>query len=102
MSTYIVAFANGPFEYVESSYKSPLSGHTRPLRIYGARGFSCPEDHLVERIIATPDLINQAQFALDVKRDVLPHYEKVFDIEYPLPKLDTLVVGSMFPFHLKT
>ncbi|THH28050.1 hypothetical protein EUX98_g6135 [Antrodiella citrinella] len=75
MSTYVVAFANGPFVYLESSYKSPLSGATRPLRIY-----------------TTPDLIHQAQFALDVKRDVLPHYEQVFDIEYPLPKLDTFVV----------
>lgn len=25
---------------------------------------------------------------------VLPLYEKVFDIEYPLPKLDTLVVSA--------
>ena len=43
--------------------------------------------------IATPDVISQAQFALDIKRKVLPLYEEVFDIEYPLPKLDTLVVG---------
>jgi aminopeptidase 2 len=35
MSSYIVAFANGPFKYLESSYVSPLSGKTRPLRIYG-------------------------------------------------------------------
>lgn len=34
MSSYIVAFANGPFQYLESSYTSPLSGKTRPLRIY--------------------------------------------------------------------
>ncbi len=34
MSTYIVAFANGPFSYLEDSYKSPLSGKVRPLRIY--------------------------------------------------------------------
>ncbi|CAL1703777.1 unnamed protein product [Somion occarium] len=74
MSTYIVAFANGPFTYLESSYKSPLSGKVRPLRIY-----------------TTPDVIHQAQFALDVKEKVLPLYEQVFDIEYPLPKLDTLV-----------
>jgi hypothetical protein len=32
------------------------------------------------------------QFGLDVKAKVLPIYEKVFDIEFPLPKLDTLVV----------
>lgn len=37
MSTYLLAYANGPFEYLESSYKSPLSGAVRPLRIYGAR-----------------------------------------------------------------
>lgn len=49
-------------------------------------------------IPATPDLIHQAQFALDVKRDVLPHYEQVFDIEYPLPKLDTLVVSCSAMF----
>jgi len=35
MSTYLVAYANGVFEYLESSYTSPLSGKTRPLRVYG-------------------------------------------------------------------
>ncbi|GLB35338.1 putative aminopeptidase [Lyophyllum shimeji] len=74
MSTYIVAFANGPFKYLEKSVTLPLSGKTLPLRVY-----------------ATADLIHQAQFALDVKADVLPLYEKVFDVGYPLPKLDTLV-----------
>ncbi|KAH7340339.1 leucyl aminopeptidase [Rhizoctonia solani] len=69
MSSYLVAFANGHFEYLESSYTSPISGKTRPLRIY-------------------------AQFALDVKAKVLPIYEKVFDVEYPLPKLDTLVAND--------
>ncbi|KAF5386726.1 hypothetical protein D9615_001832 [Tricholomella constricta] len=74
MSTYIVAFANGHFEYLEKSVSMPLSGKNLPLRIY-----------------ATADIIHQAQFALDVKASVLPLYEKVFDVEYPLPKLDTLV-----------
>ncbi|KDQ59543.1 hypothetical protein JAAARDRAFT_33120 [Jaapia argillacea MUCL 33604] len=77
MSTYIVAYANGHFDYLESSYKSPLSGKTRPLRIY-----------------ATSDNIHMAQFALDVKAKVLPIYEQVFDVEYPLPKLDTLVASD--------
>ena len=43
---------------------------------------------------ATPDVIGQAQYALDIKRMVLPLYEKAFDIEYPLPKLDTLVAND--------
>ncbi|KAF5391327.1 hypothetical protein D9757_002062 [Collybiopsis confluens] len=77
MSTYLVAYANGPFEYLESSAKMPLSGKTIPLRIY-----------------TTKDLIHQAQFALDVKARVLPMYEQIFEVEYPLPKLDTLVAND--------
>ena len=41
---------------------------------------------------ATKDMVDNVQFALDVKTQAVPLYEKVFDIEYPLPKLDTLVV----------
>ncbi|KIJ42373.1 hypothetical protein M422DRAFT_75548 [Sphaerobolus stellatus SS14] len=74
MSTYIVAYANGPFKHLETSYTSPLSGKKRILRVY-----------------ATSDLIDQTKFGLDVGAKVLLEYEKVFDIEYPLPKLDTLV-----------
>ncbi|KIO15900.1 hypothetical protein M407DRAFT_235051 [Tulasnella calospora MUT 4182] len=74
MSTYLLGFANGHFEYLESSYTSPLSGRKVPLRIY-----------------TTPDIIHQAQFSLDVISKVMPIYEQVFQIEYPLPKLDTLV-----------
>ncbi|TFY80729.1 hypothetical protein EWM64_g3287 [Hericium alpestre] len=74
MSSYLLAWAVGPFAYLEDSYKSPLSGKVRPLRIY-----------------APPDLIHQAEFALKVKKAALPLYEQVFDVEYPLPKLDTLV-----------
>lgn len=83
MSTYLVAWANGPFKFLETTYTSPLSGKTRPLRIY-----------------TTPDLIHQAQFALDVNSRIVPLYEQIFDIEYPLPKLDLLVatdfsIGAM-------
>ena len=34
MSTYLLAFANGEFVHLESSYQSLLSGKVRPLRIY--------------------------------------------------------------------
>lgn len=36
-------------------------------------------------------MIHQAEFALDVKKKVLPVYEDIFDVAFPLPKLDTLV-----------
>jgi len=39
-------------------------------------------------------VINQAQYALDIKKAALPLYEKAFDIEYPLPKLDTLIAND--------
>ena len=35
MSSYIVAFANGHFDFLETSVVMPLSGKTVPLRIYG-------------------------------------------------------------------
>ncbi|KAF8198247.1 leucyl aminopeptidase, partial [Mycena galopus ATCC 62051] len=77
MSSYIVAFANGPFARLETKVVMPLSGRTVPIRVY-----------------ATPDLIHQGEFCLEVTAKVLPLYEKIFDIEYPLPKLDTLAVSN--------
>ncbi|KAJ7441762.1 leucyl aminopeptidase [Mycena galericulata] len=76
MSTYLVAYANGQFEHLESTFRSPLSGRTVPLRIY-----------------TTPKNIAHAGFALELTARVLPLYEQMFEIEYPLPKLDTLVVN---------
>ncbi|KAI0693908.1 leucyl aminopeptidase [Cytidiella melzeri] len=78
MSTYTVTFANGPFVYLEDSYTSPLSGKVLPLRIY-----------------TTSNVIHQCQFALEVKKRALPLYEQLFDVEYPLPKLDTLVAAEV-------
>ena len=39
-------------------------------------------------------MIGQAQYALDIKAKALPLYEQAFDIEFPLPKLDTLVAND--------
>lgn len=96
MSTYLVAYANGVFDYLESSYKSPLSGKTRPLRVYGTFTLFEPTNPmtLTKHFTATPDFVHLTQFALDVKAKTLPLYEKIFDIEYPLPKLDTLVASD--------
>lgn len=43
--------------------------------------------------LATPDIIHQTEFCLDITAQVLPLYERIFGIEYPLPKLDTLAVS---------
>jgi aminopeptidase 2 len=34
MSSYLVAFANGPFAHLETKVVMPLSGRTIPLRVY--------------------------------------------------------------------
>lgn len=98
MSTYIVAFANGSFAYIEDSYTSPLSQTIRPLRIYGTSSFHrniIQVADLLGYLKGTPDLIGQARFSLDVTKKVLPLYEQLFGIEYPLPKLDTLIVSAV-------
>ncbi|KAL1741717.1 hypothetical protein HDZ31DRAFT_44813 [Schizophyllum fasciatum] len=77
MSTYIVAWANGEFAHLETTAVLPVSSKEIPLKIF-----------------ATKDNIHQAGFALDVKAKVLPIYERIFDIGYPLSKLDTLVASD--------
>ncbi|TCD59793.1 Aminopeptidase 2 mitochondrial [Steccherinum ochraceum] len=77
MSTYIVAFATGPFTYRETSYQSPISGVIRPVRVY-----------------ATSDMISQAGYSLEVAEKALPLYEQFFDLEYPLPKFDTFICSG--------
>jgi aminopeptidase 2 len=111
MSTYLLAFANGPFECLESAYTSPLSGIVRPLHMYGVPTILLRRFQRTNPNSATPDLIGQCRFALEVKTKVLPIYERVgsltsrrrhltdhrgqmFKLEYPLPKLDTLVART--------
>ncbi|KAH9929618.1 peptidase family M1-domain-containing protein [Epithele typhae] len=77
MSTYIVAYANGPFEYTKSEYTSPLSGKTKPVRFY--------------TLSATGANPEQTQLALDMTARLVPAYEEMFDLEYPLPKLDVIL-----------
>ena len=66
-----------PHRHIESSFTSPLTGKTIPLRVY-----------------ATWDHIKQGQLALETTAKILPIYEEIFDIAYPLPKLDTLVASD--------
>ena len=40
------------------------------------------------RVYATYDHIAQTALALETKVRIMPLYEKIFDIAYPLPKLD--------------
>src|SRR3989339_376856 len=65
MSTYLLAFIVGEFEYLEKG------------RV---------------RVFTTPGKKEQAGFALDVAGKVLDFYEDYFDIKYPLNTLDMIAI----------
>lgn len=70
MSTYLLAFIVGDFEYLEKTAKNGVR-----IRVY-----------------TTPGKKHQAKFALDCTVKTLEFYEKYFDIKYPLPVLDMIAI----------
>lgn len=69
MSTYLLAFIIGDFEYVEKNAGKTL------VRVYTTSGKK-----------------HQAKFALDTAIRCLEFYNKYFDIPYPLPTLDLIAI----------
>lgn len=86
MSTYLVAWALGEFEYIE--------GHTEN-RIYPANpGCGAEHQKLPIRVYTSQGKSHQGAFALGVASKVIDYYSRLFDIPYPLPKLDLLCVEA--------
>ncbi|KAF9313328.1 hypothetical protein BGZ89_009284, partial [Linnemannia elongata] len=73
MSTYLVAWAVGEFEYVEST--------TTKL-----------ENPVTCRVYTLPGLKEQGQFAVDITPKILEYFSEIFGTAYPLPKLDQIAV----------
>lgn len=70
MSTYLVAFIVGDLNYIETK------DFRVPIRVY-----------------ATPDQdIEHGRFSLDLAARTLAFYEKAFDSEFPLPKMDMVAI----------
>ncbi|ODV83652.1 hypothetical protein CANARDRAFT_202874 [[Candida] arabinofermentans NRRL YB-2248] len=67
MSTYLVAFIVGELEYIESDYKF----RDIPVRVYTTKGYT-----------------EGGKMSVELAAKALEYYEKVFDIPYPLPKMD--------------
>jgi len=84
MSTYLLAWAIGDFEYVEAFTKRQYNGKNLPVRVYTTRG-----------------LKEQGRFALEHAYQIVDYFSEIFKIDYPLPKADLLAVhefvGSHFP-----
>ncbi|KAN0079201.1 Peptidase family M1 domain containing protein [Elaphomyces granulatus] len=75
MSTYLLAWAIGDFEYVEARTERKYNGKSIPVRVYTTRG-----------------LKEQARFALECAHRTVDYFSEVFGIDYPLPKSDLLAV----------
>lgn len=76
MSTYLVCFIIGDFDYTETIIDPPAGYGTKfPLRVY-----------------ATPEQKAKTKFALDFSAQTLQNYIKFFEVEYPLPKLDMIAI----------
>lgn len=70
MSTYLLAFIVGDFEYLESKTKN----------------------NVLVRVFTTLGKKHQAKFALDCAVKILEFYDQYFDIPYPLPVLDMIAI----------
>lgn len=75
MSTYLLAWAAGDFEYIESFTEKTYNGRKLPVRVYTTKGLS-----------------KQGQLALESATKIVDYFSKIFDIDYALPKVDLLAV----------
>ena len=46
------------------------------------------------RVYSTPDKLEQTDYALKVLKHTMEQYERLFQLEYPLPKQGASVVGQ--------
>ncbi|KAI9716899.1 MAG: hypothetical protein M1812_005048 [Candelaria pacifica] len=75
MSTYLLAWACGDFEFVEDFTQRKYQGRNIPVRVYTTKG-----------------LKEQGRFALQNAHKVIDYFSEIFRIDYPLPKADLLAV----------
>ncbi|TQS33713.1 hypothetical protein Golomagni_05930, partial [Golovinomyces magnicellulatus] len=75
MSSYLLAWAIGDFEYIESFTERKYNGKQIPVRVYTTRG-----------------LKEQGRWALEHAPKTIDLFSEIFDIDYPLPKSDLLAV----------
>jgi aminopeptidase N len=81
MSTYLLAWAIGDYEYIEAFTERKYNGKTLPVRVYTTRG-----------------LVSQGHYALEHAPKYIDYFSEIFGIDYPLPKSDILAVHEFVSF----
>lgn len=92
MSTYLVAWAVGEFDFIESETEKDIYP---TLENYSTQdGSSSSSGKLPIRIYTAKGKANQGEFAMGVAKKVIDFFSESFEIPYPLPKLDLLCVEA--------
>lgn len=78
MSTYLLAWAIGEFEYIEGfTHDLYVGNKPLPVRIYTTKGYT-----------------KDAELALSLAPKIVDYFSKIFELKYPLPKLDLIAVHA--------
>ena len=92
MSTYLLTWAVGDFEWIEDFTKRTYGGKNLPVRVYTTKGILPVLAILNKLMPILVGLKGQAQFALDHAPQIIDYFSEIFQIDYPLPKCDLLAV----------
>ncbi|KAG9062875.1 hypothetical protein KI688_005182 [Linnemannia hyalina] len=80
MATYLLAWMIGDLEYIEAYTPGDFSGEPVCCRLYAPIG-----------------LATHGQYSLDLAVKSVEYFSRLFDIPYPLPKLDLVAVPDFSP-----
>ncbi|KAG0273555.1 hypothetical protein BGZ95_010635 [Linnemannia exigua] len=80
MATYLLAWMIGDLEYIEAYTSGDFSGEQVCCRLYAPIG-----------------LATHGQYSLDLAVKSVEYFSRLFDIPYPLPKLDLVAVPDFSP-----
>ncbi|KAF9274027.1 Aminopeptidase 2 mitochondrial [Mortierella alpina] len=80
MATYLLAWMIGDFDYIEAYTSGAFDGERVPCRVYAPVG-----------------LADQGHYSLDLAVKCVEYFSRLFNIPFPLPKLDLVAVPDFAP-----
>lgn len=100
MSTYLLAWAFGDFEYVEDFTRRKYNGKSLPVRVYTTKGLKEQGMLALESAHQIVDYFSEVHWSTKLLQWIaLADEKQIFQIDYPLPKVDLLAVHE-FVSHL--